>query len=73
MPKVKSVWETPQIVRLINSCGYTQGELCEILKCSRPTLRDKMKNPTKFTLGDLQRLNVKGGIPIEEIREAIKW
>lgn len=59
--------------RLIIGYDLTPVKLAYILDCSAPTAREKLNNPERFTLGDLKKINQKGHIPLEEIREGLKW
>ncbi|MGI6042135.1 MAG: hypothetical protein ACOYBH_07945 [Candidatus Alectryocaccobium sp.] len=56
---------------LIMAKEFRSPRLAAVLCCSQPTAKKKMDNPELLTLGDLDKLNRFGHIPIEEIREAI--
>lgn len=57
--------------RLLKGYGMTAAKLAEILQCSQPTARQRLAEPERLTLGDLDRINRAGHIPLEELREAI--
>ena len=67
------VSKTPHhLTRLIRGYGITAPKLADILNCSPPTARKKLSQPELLTVGDLERISRKGGIPMEEIRVAIE-
>lgn len=71
MPYLKSSKEHP-ITRLLKGYNYTSGtDLARLLGVSVPTGIKKLKDPMTLTIGDLDKINRFGHIPIEEIREAI--
>lgn len=57
--------------RLLKGYGLDGPRLGEILECSAPTARNKLKNPEKLTLGELWKICQRGHITMDEIREAI--
>lgn len=57
--------------RLLKGYGLTAAKLAEILEVSTPTARQRLAEPERLTLGDLDRINRAGHIPMEELREAI--
>jgi hypothetical protein len=57
--------------RLLKGYGMTAARLAEILNVSTPTARQRLAEPERLTLGDLDRINRKGHVPLEELREAI--
>ena len=72
MPYIKKK-ELDPLVKLLRAYGLNTGEpLSKILGCSIPTAIKRIKNPELLTVGDLYRINLRGHIPIEEIRAAIK-
>jgi len=72
MPRLK---ERPvpfvKVQRLIRSYGYNGSNLIPILRYSAKKNREKINDPRKLTLGDLEKMCKSGHIPMEEIREAI--
>lgn len=72
MPRLK-VREAPfaKIGRLCKSYDINAPKLAAILGCSRPTAKKKLDDPTCLTIGDLDKINRRGGIAWEEIRESI--
>ncbi len=72
MPKLK---ERPipfqKVQRLIKSYGFNGSNLEPILGYSAKTNREKINDPRRLTLGDLEKMCKSGHIPMEEIREAI--
>lgn len=73
MPYVKKP-DPPYVkmTRLLKGYGLNGTKLAEILGVSRPTAKARIDAPGKLTLGDLDRINRFGHIPIEELREAIQ-
>ena len=64
--------KTQPLTRLLRGYGYTTGpELAKILGVTAPTARSKLLDPKKLTVGDLEKVEKLGHIPIEEIRAAI--
>lgn len=72
MPRIKPK-EVPfvSVKRLLIGYGLNGPALAEILGCSAPTARARLNRPELFTLADLEKINKRGHIPIEEIRAAI--
>ena len=58
---------------LLKGYDLNGKNLSEILKCSHPTAKRKIENPQLLTLGDLERIEKKTDISIEELREAVRW
>lgn len=72
MPYLKQRAEPFQKMRkLLLGYEFNGERLAQVLGCSRPTGCDRMKDPGKLTLNDLERIHRKGHVPIEELREAI--
>lgn len=53
--------------------GYDGTQTAERARMSRDTLRRRRIDPEELTLGELRRLGRALGIPIEELREAIRY
>lgn len=72
MPRLK-VREVPyaKIGKLCKSYDINAPKLAAILDCSRPTAKKKLDNPSCLTIADLDKINRRGGVPLEEIRESI--
>ena len=72
MPRLKKT-EIPfsKMSRLLIGYGLNAPELSRVLKVSEPTARKRLSQPELFTLGDLDRINRFGHVPIEEIRMAL--
>lgn len=60
-----------KMTKLLRGYGYSGAKLAELLGVSKPTGSKRLTDPQTLTLGDLDRINRFGHIPIEEIREAI--
>lgn len=52
------------------SDGYALGR---VLGCSGPTARSRIKDPSRLTLGEICSICVRGGVPADKIRDAIKF
>ena len=59
--------------RLLIGYGMTARVLSPIIGRNENTSRDRLKRPETFTLGELRAISLKGHIPIEEMREAIRF
>ena len=70
MPYKKSNADPPMTILLRGRFRDGSG-LARILGVSVPTGIKKLKQPELLTLGDLDKINRFGHIPIEEIRAAI--
>ena len=57
--------------RLLKGYGLSGQKLAAVLECSAPTARARLESPQTLTLEDLDRINRRGHVPMEEIREAI--
>lgn len=51
--------------------GYNQRDFEVFLDVSPVTLRKKIRNPDNFTIGELNSLSKKSGIPREKLLETI--
>lgn len=71
MKMKKRTDEFIEFTRLLKGYGYNSVSLAADLGCSPPTAKKKLDEPRLFTLADISRINLKGHIPIDEIREAI--
>lgn len=60
-----------RMTRLLRGYGFNAPKLAEVLNVSAPTARQRLEDPSRITLGDLDRINRFGHVPMEEIREAI--
>lgn len=60
-----------RMTRLLRGYGLNGPKLAAVLQVSAPTGQKRLTCPDTLTLGDLDRINRFGHIPIEEIREAI--
>lgn len=60
-----------RMARLLKGYGLTAPKLAEVLSVSPPTARQRLDDPSRLTLGDLDRINRFGHVPLDEIREAI--
>lgn len=60
-----------RMTRLLKGYGLTAPKLAEVLDVSPPTARQRLDDPSRLTLGDLDRINRFGHVPLDEIREAI--
>lgn len=73
MPRLKQTENFISVVRLLKGYGLNAPKLATVLMCSAPTARKKITNPELLTLGDMKAISQKAHIPIEEVRNAIKW
>lgn len=53
--------------------GLTSEELGDKASLSRTTIARRKANPEDLTIGELRRLGRALGIPIEELRDAIRY
>lgn len=72
MPLIKKDLSFPALVRLIRGYAINGSRLAEILGCSVPTAIKKMEEPKRFTLEDIYSLSITGGIPLNEIKQALR-
>lgn len=80
MPKTKLQTRLPSQARLgillsgsLKLRGYSVSNVSEILDCSEPTARSRLRHPGTFTVDELTRLAKHADIPIEELRAAISY
>lgn len=73
MPYTKPLLTQPwgRMHRLLTGYGLTGPKLAEILGVSRPTARNRLDEPGKLTLEDLDKIARYGHIPLDELRECI--
>lgn len=60
------------VQRLLRGYGLTAVQLAAILGCSYNTAASRLRNPSLLTLRELELVSVRGGIPMDEVRAAIK-
>ena len=60
-----------RMTRLLRGYGLNGPKLAQILGVTPPTGNKRLEQPVTLTIGDLDRINRLGHIPMEEIREAI--
>lgn len=73
MPRVKTPtmpWDPMR--RLLRGYGLTATELASILQVSRPTASKRLQQPGTLTLDELFTINRRKGIPMDEIKEALR-
>lgn len=73
MPRLKQTENFIEIRRLLKGYDLNAPKLATVLGCSAPTARRKLNEPELLTLSDLKAISQKGHVPIDEIREAVKW
>lgn len=71
MPYVKSYTETDKLRRLLKGYEFTAPRLAATLGCSTATAQRRLSDPASFTVEELRRINKRGHIPLDEIREAL--
>ena len=72
MPKLRQIRpEFDAVGRLLRGYGANATSISKTLKCAPATAMKKLTEPTRFTIGDLDALSKKYGIPFDEIREAL--
>ena len=72
MPYIKKqTMPFEKLQRLLKGYDVNTVKLASILECSTSTAWSKLKNPERFTLGDIKNICKKGHVPIEEIRSSI--
>lgn len=72
MPYKKDNTPFVEMTELIRGKGLTPPKLAVIWMCSTPTARDKLNNPDRITLRDLELLHRFGHIGKDAIFGAIK-
>jgi hypothetical protein len=60
-----------RMTRLLLGYGLSAPKLAEVLDVTPPTARGKLYDPARLTLGDVDRINRFGHVPLDELREAI--
>lgn len=72
MPRVRQS-EIPfsKMRRLLLGYELNGPKLGAILGCSPKTAKARLDNPETLTLADLHNINVKGHVPIDEIKGAM--
>ena len=60
------------VARLLLGYGLTASNLSRLLGCAYTTARSRLDRPSTFSLGELEAVSIKAGIPMEEIRAAIR-
>lgn len=53
--------------------GETAADVAAILDCCENTARSRIRNPGDLTVDELTRLGRKMGIPIADLRDAIRY
>lgn len=75
MPKIKRPTSAyDKLIILVN--GYlalNRKQLADVLGCSYNTARNRLNDPSTFTLGELRLMARALGIPIEEVRAALPY
>ena len=59
--------------RLLIGYGLNASHLAPVIGKNENTARERLKNLDKMTLGELRSIALKGHIPVEELREAIRF
>ena len=70
MPRPKAITPDP-IVGLIRYYGLNKKDLAHIWRCAERTVDRRLDAPESITILELRQLN-RAGVPIEEIRGAIR-
>ena len=70
VPRLRS--EVHPMTRLLRGYHLNGENLSGILRCTPPTARKKIDNPGRLTLDDLSLIHRVVGIPLDEIRGAIR-
>lgn len=74
MPRIKEREpDFAEVGRCVRGYGLNSVQLAQILGVSQPTAMKKLKEPEHMTLRDLKRIALRGHIPMEEIRERIRF
>lgn len=58
--------------RLLLGYDVTTSNLARILGCSYNTAKTRMNHPSTFSLAELEQVSLKGHVPMDEIRNAIR-
>ena len=59
------------MTRLLRGYEINGANLATALGCAEVTARKKLNDPTRLTLGDLEKIHYKFGVPCESIRELV--
>ena len=59
------------MTRLLKSYDICGTTLASALRCSYPTAKKKLDDPSNLTLGDLKTIHRVFGVPVAEIRERV--
>ncbi len=72
MPYIKKQ-EIPfaKMRRLLLGYGYNGPKLAAVLGCDPKTAKRYLDEPRRLTIEDLDKINKRGHVPLEEIREAL--
>ena len=60
------------MTRLLMGYGLDSVALASVLGCSRPTAKGRLQDPGRLTLAELRDICVRGGVPADEIRQAVR-
>lgn len=60
------------VSRLLKGYDVNAANLARILNCAYGTARSRLDNPRTFSLGELEQVSIRAGIPMAEIRDSIK-
>lgn len=60
------------VERLLRGYGLTPSRLAKLWGCSYNTARARLERPSTLTLGELEAVSMRAGIPMQEIRDSIK-
>jgi len=73
MPKLRETRpDFDAMGRLLRGYGANGAQLSIAIGCARETALRKLDDPSRLTLGDLARASKAFGIPMDEIRAAVK-
>ena len=71
MPYVKGYTEPDKLRRLLKGYEFTAPRLASTLGCSTATAQRRLSDPASLTVEELRRINKRGHVPLEEIKEAL--
>lgn len=60
------------MTRLLMGYGLDSVTLASVLGCSRPTAKGRLQDPGRLTLAELRDICIRGGVPADEIRQAVR-
>ena len=69
--KMAELSRTNKLKSVMVEHGYNQKDFEEFLDISPVTLRKKIRNPDTFTIGEVNSLSDKSGIPKDKLLEII--